>query len=168
MYPDNLYKGVVFNDNERLIFLGMQDQYYTFNMFDAQAWFARDYMLGRITLPSKEERQADINKWLKAEELTQTSNEQVDLQTAYIKDLISLTDYPTFNIDKVGEMFKRYLDSKEIDILTYRDQVYTSVMTGVTAEEHHTIWMKELDDSLERYLDEVEVDEKELSKVNYY
>ncbi|MGQ8868231.1 NAD(P)-binding domain-containing protein [Myroides sp. TSA_177.3] len=168
LYPDNLYKGVVYNENERLIFLGMQDQYYTFNMFDAQAWFARDYMLGRIALPTKEERQADIDKWLKGEELTMTSNEQVDFQTAYIKDLINLTDYPTFNIDKVGEMFKRYLDSKEIDILTYRDQVYTSVMTGVTAEEHHTVWMKELDDSLERYLDEVEVDEKELSKVNYY
>src|SRR5690606_39381198 len=40
LYPDHLYKGVVFNNNERLIYLGMQDQYYTFNMFDTQAWFA--------------------------------------------------------------------------------------------------------------------------------
>lgn len=168
LYPDKLYKGVVFNENERLIFLGMQDQYYTFNMFDAQAWFARDYMLGRLALPAKADRENDIAKWLKAEEKTTTSNAQVDFQTAYIKDLISMTDYPTFNIDQVGEMFKQYLDSKEVDILTYRDQVYTSVMTQVTAEEHHTVWMKELDDSLERYLEEEEADEKELSKTNYY
>src|SRR5690606_10731571 len=56
LYPGNLYKGVLFNDNKRLIFLGMQDQYYTFNMFDTQAWFARDYILGRIDIPTKDIR----------------------------------------------------------------------------------------------------------------
>ena len=29
----------------------MQDQWYTFNMFDAQAWYARDIILGKIKLP---------------------------------------------------------------------------------------------------------------------
>ncbi|WP_312324082.1 hypothetical protein [Soonwooa sp.] len=33
---------------------------------------------------------------------------------------------------------------------------------------HHTPWMKEMNDSLERYLNEAPIDEKELSKVNYY
>src|SRR5690606_24797443 len=42
LYPQGLYKGVFWIDNPKLIYLGMQDQYYTFNMFDAQAWFARD------------------------------------------------------------------------------------------------------------------------------
>jgi hypothetical protein len=42
------------------MYLGMQDQYYTFTMFDAQAWYARDYVLGRISLPSHEEMAADI------------------------------------------------------------------------------------------------------------
>ena len=169
LYPDNLYKGVVFNDNERLIFLGMQDQYYTFNMFDAQAWFARDYMLGRIELPAKEERNKDIKKWVDAEAKTETGDDHVDFQTAYIKELIEMTDYPSFNIDKVAEMFKSWLNDKENNILNYRDKVYTSVMDGTQAEVHHTPWMKEMDDSLERYLDEeVVADEKELSRVNYY
>src|SRR5690606_25493581 len=53
LYPDNLYKGVVFNDLPKLIYLGMQDQYYTFNMFDAQAWFARDIIQEKIQLPEK-------------------------------------------------------------------------------------------------------------------
>ena len=168
LYPDNLYKGVVFNENERLIFLGMQDQYYTFNMFDTQAWFARDYMLGRIDFPAKEERDADIRQWMDYEAKTVTGPDHVDFQTDYIKNLISYTDYPAFDLDQVAEMFKSWLNDKEVNILNYRDQVYKSVMDGTSAEPHHTPWMKELDDSLERYLNEVTIDEKELDKVINY
>ena len=168
LYPDGLYKGVVSQANERLLFLGMQDQYYTFNMFDAQAWMARDYMLGRIALPDAQARQADIDKWMAEEAATLTGDDHIDFQTAYIKDLISMTDYPSFNLDKVAEMFKSWLKDKEENILSYRDKVYTSVMDNTKAEKHHTRWMNEMDDSLERYLDEAPVDELALSKVNYY
>ena len=51
LWPLNLYKGIFWEDVPQLIYLGMQDQFYTFNMFDAQAWYARDYMLGRLKLP---------------------------------------------------------------------------------------------------------------------
>ena len=34
----------------------MQDQWFTFNMFDAQAWYIRDVILGKIELPSKKNR----------------------------------------------------------------------------------------------------------------
>lgn len=43
-------------------------------------------------------------------------------------------------------------DDKEVNILSYRDQVFTSVVDGTTACAHHTPWIKEMDDSLERYL----------------
>ncbi len=52
LYPLGLYKGVVWEKNMGLFYLGMQDQYYTFNMFDAQAWYVRDVILGRLALPS--------------------------------------------------------------------------------------------------------------------
>ncbi|MCS3557076.1 MULTISPECIES: NAD(P)-binding domain-containing protein [unclassified Sphingobacterium] len=154
LYPDDLFKGVIFNHNERLIFLGMQDQYYTFNMFDTQAWFARDYMLGKIPLPPKKERIKEIKKWMDDEALTKTGEDHVDFQTNYIKDLMSYTNYPNFNVDKVGSMFKNWLKDKENNILNYRDQIYTSVIDGTQAETHHTAWMDELDDSLENYLEE--------------
>ncbi|WP_216639945.1 hypothetical protein [Arthrobacter sp. QXT-31] len=64
LYPGNLYKGVVWQQNTNLFYLGAQDQYYTFNMFDAQAWFARDVMTGVIDLPSITERDTDIRHWL--------------------------------------------------------------------------------------------------------
>jgi trimethylamine monooxygenase len=46
------------------MYLGMFDQLYTLPMFDAQAWFCRDTILGHIPLPSDSERKADINKWI--------------------------------------------------------------------------------------------------------
>ena len=43
---DDLYKGVVYTANTDMFYLGMQDQWYTFNMFDAQAWWVRDCIMG--------------------------------------------------------------------------------------------------------------------------
>ncbi|MGO3718061.1 MAG: NAD(P)-binding domain-containing protein [Mesonia hippocampi] len=166
LYPDNLYKGVFFNELPQLIYLGMQDQYYTFNMFDTQAWMARDYMLGKIELPSKKERRADMDTWLKRNDDLGHGHDAVDFQSDYIKDIIKLSDYPEFNIDKVAAMFKEWLSDKEENILTYRDKTYRSVVTGTMAAEHHTEWMDEMDDSKERYLNEPEEEEPEEVKMN--
>lgn len=152
LYPDNLYKGVFYNNLPQLIYLGMQDQYYTFNMFDTQAWLARDFMMERLELPSEGERRVDIDTWLDRNSKLQSSFDDVDFQTDYIKDLLSFTDYPHFNLDKIAAMFKEWLQDKEENILTYRDKTYQSVVTGTMAEAHHTDWMDELDDSKERYL----------------
>lgn len=152
LYPDGLYRGVVFNENPRLIYLGMQDQYYTFNMFDAQAWFARDVIMGKIALPDYEERVQSADKWLAREEAATTAEQHVDFQTAYVRDLVDRTDYPDFNLEQVGAIFKSWLADKDEDILRYRDKNYTSVISGVKAAQHHTAWMDEMDDSLERYL----------------
>lgn len=152
LYPDNLYKGIFYNNLPQLIYLGMQDQYYTFNMFDTQAWLARDFMMERLELPSEGERRVDIDTWLDRNSKLQSSFDDVDFQTDYIKDLLSFTDYPHFNLDKIAAMFKEWLQDKEENILTYRDKTYQSVVTGTIAEAHHTDWMDELDDSKERYL----------------
>jgi len=166
LYPDNLFKGIFFEALPKLIYLGMQDQYYTFNMFDTQAWLARDYMMGDYKLPSAEEQRKDIDKWLYKYSLVEDAKQDVDFQAAYIKDLISMTDYPPFNVDEVGDMFKQWLQDKEDDILTYRDKTFRSVVTGTMASEHHTEWMDELDDSLERYLmEEGESEEKKKEPV---
>src|SRR5690554_6534551 len=160
MYPDDLYKGIFFNNRPSLIYLGMQDQYYTFNMFDAQAWLARDYMMGKYRLPNKAERRIDIDHWLAKNDKLETGFDDVDFQSDYIKDILKLSDYPEFNIDKVGEMFKEWLRDKDENILTYRDKTFQSVVTGTMAAEHHTEWMDELDDSKERYLYEPEAEEE--------
>lgn len=156
LYPDQLYKGIFFNKLPQLIYLGMQDQYYTFNMFDTQAWVARDYMIGLLQLPPKSERRADMDKWLKQNEDLDTAIDHVDFQSDYIKDLLALSDYPTFDVDKVSDMFKEWLLHKEENILTYRNKSFQSVVTGTKAPTHHTDWMEELDDTKERYLSKPE------------
>lgn len=151
LYPDHIYKGIFFNELPQLIYLGMQDQYYTFNMFDAQAWVARDVIMGRLELPTKEDRTKDIDAWRNQFLKLETHDDEIDFQTDYLKDLISLTDYPEFDLDTVAAHFKQWLKDKDENILTYRDKVYKSVMTGTEAENHHTDWMEEMDDSFERY-----------------
>lgn len=102
-------------------------------MFDAQAWFARDVMLGRIGLPSAKEREADIRLWLGRQDALESHDAEADFQTEYVRELISLTDYPMFDLDTVSSLFKAWMKEKEEDILGYRDQVHRSVMTGTLA-----------------------------------
>ncbi len=152
LYPAGLYKGIFWNANPKLIYLGMQDQYYTYNMFDAQAWYARDVMMGRITLPSREEQAADITKWLAAQDTITNPFEAIDFQTEYVRELLQATDYPHLDVDKVAALFKEWEHHKMEGILTYRDRSYPSTITGTLSPAHHTTWMKAMDDSLEAFM----------------
>ena len=52
-YYPNLYKGILWahGGNNKLLYLGMQNQLYTLNMFDAQALWAVKYIMGKIQVP---------------------------------------------------------------------------------------------------------------------
>lgn len=152
LYPANLYKGVVWQQNTNLFYLGAQDQYYTFNMFDAQAWFVRDVMTGKIVLPSLQEREADITLWRERQAALPDHNAEADFQSDYLRELIAATDYPPFDLDAVSTLLKDWMRHKETDILGYRDMVHRSVVTGTMAARHHTRWLNAMDDSLGRYL----------------
>ncbi len=154
LYPEGLYKGIFLEKNPKLVFLGMQDQYYTFNMFDAQAWYARDVILDRITLPNESAMAADRAHWVSQEQKVENPFQAIDFQAAYIRDLLQPTDYPTFDVEGVAEIFKQWEHHKEADILGYRNQSYRSTLTGTLAPTHHTPWMQAMDDSLETFLSE--------------
>lgn len=160
LYPQGLYKGVVWIDNPKLMYLGMQDQYYTFNMFDAQAWFARDVMLGRIALPEADVMRADSEQWFSRENAAQTVHQEINFQATYVRDLVDTTDYPDFAIEKVAEIFKEWMNDKRDGILDYRNKSYRSVVTQTLAPPHHTPWMEAMDDSLEAFLRVPEAERK--------
>ena len=153
-YPPFLYKGIFWVDNPKLMYIGMPDQFFTFNMFDAQAWYARDVVLGRIKLPSKADQLADMQKWTEREEKNETAFDMIDFQADYIRDLIAPTDYSKLNVDEVVRMFKEWEHHKAENILTYRDRSHTSWHTGTHAPVHHTPWMKALDDSMNAFLNQ--------------
>jgi trimethylamine monooxygenase len=162
LWPLSLYKGVAWEENPKLFYLGMQDQFYTFNMFDAQAWYARDVIMGRIALPSKSEMQAHSQAWRDREETLETAEQMIWFQGDYVKELIEETDYPSFDIEAVNQTFMEWEHHKVESIMGFRDHVYRSIMTGNMAAPHHTTWLGALDDSLESYL--ATKDSKELAQ----
>ena len=148
----DLYKGVVWVDNPKLFYLGMQDQWYTFNMFDAQAWYVRDIILGRIEVPDRDARAADVVDRVAREDAGEDDYDAIRYQGDYVKELIAETDYPSFDVDGANEAFFQWKKHKKKDIMTFRNNSYKSVMTGTMAPAHHTPWKDALDDSLEAYL----------------
>jgi len=152
LWPPNLYKSVFWHDNPKLMYLGMQDQYYTFTMFDAQAWYARDYILGRLQLPSHQAMADEMAAWQAREEALGNPMEDIDFQTDYIKDLCKDTDYPEFDLDLAAEEFKHWEHHKDEDIATYRDKSHKSPCSGTMAPVHHTPWVEAMDDSMAAFL----------------
>ncbi len=148
----DLYKGVTFVHNPNLFYLGMQDQWYTFNMFDAQAWFVRDTILGTLSAPSLADRQADVNDRVAREDALEDDYACIRYQGDYVKELIAETDYPSFDVDAANEAFFQWKKHKKADIMGFRDNCYQSAITGSTAPVHHTKWSEAMDDSLETYL----------------
>ena len=135
-----------------MFYLRMQDQWYTFNMFDAQAWYVRDIIMGRIALPDAAAMEADVVAWQKAEEALEDDYACIRYQGAYTGELIDETDYPTFNIEAANQAFIEWKGHKKKGIMTFRDlYTYTSEHSPRNTTQSR---VEALDDSLESYLQE--------------
>lgn len=155
LWPMGLYKGVVWEKNPKLFYLGMQDQWYTFNMFDAQAWYVRDIILDRIQIPDTQQEMFENSLlWRERETTLETAEQMFTFQGDYILELIEATDYPTFDIEGVRKTFLEWKHHKKEDIMGFRNHSYRSLMTGTMSPKHHTPWIDALDDSLEAYLNQ--------------
>ena len=163
LWPLGLYKGIFWEPNPKLIYLGMQDQYYTFNMFDAQAWYARDFILDRIQLPSLGEMKSDSLAWRQREEGIKDPKEAVVFQGDYVKDLLSKTDYPKLDVEGINQTMFQWKEHKKEDIMGFRDRAFRSLITGTQSPVYHTPWMEVMDDSLESYLSEPKPKKEQLT-----
>ena len=148
----DLYKGVAFVPNPKLFYLGMQDQWFTFNMFDAQAWWARDCIMGKIALPDAATMEADWKQREADEDKLEDDYACIKYQGDYVEELIAETDYPSFDVEAACQAFYEWKKHKKKDIMAFRNYGYVSPMTGKKAPPHHTPWVEALDDSLESYL----------------
>ena len=149
---DDLYKGVVYTGNPDMFYLGMQDQWFTFNMFDAQAWWVRDAIMRKIDLPDAATMEADWQKRQADEDALEAAYACIAYQGAYTQELIDETDYPSFDIEAANQAFYEWKKHKKKGIMEFRNYGYVSPMTGTKAPPHHTPWKDALDDSLEDYL----------------
>ena len=150
---NDLYKGVVWNNNPKLFYLGMQDQWYTFNMFDAQAWYVRDVLMGQIQLPDQKTMDQDPIDRQANEDALEDDYACIRYQGAYVQELINETDYENFNIDAANEAFFQWKKAKKKNIMTFRDQGgLISPMDESISPPHHTEWKDELDDTMASYM----------------
>ena len=90
LFINHLYKGIFLENNPRVMYIGMQDQYYTFTMFDIQAWYIRDYILGKIKLPKSDEMKAETKTWYDRCLELKSVYEEIDFQRDYINDLLEV------------------------------------------------------------------------------
>ena len=152
LYPPKLYKGVAWQDNKNLFYLGMQDQFHTFNMFDAQAWYVRDLIMKKINFPTSDEVVKDINFWASKEERLEGPLQMIDFQTEYTVDLVKNTDYPKIDFELIRKHFHQWEKDKMEDIINYRNKSFSSAVTGSTAPIHHTNWIEAMDDSMKTFM----------------
>ncbi|CAF4283723.1 unnamed protein product, partial [Adineta steineri] len=148
----------------QLAYLGMQNQLYTLNMFDIQAALVRDVFLGYLTLPddkSQKQRQKDISEWQAREQTLSLDDHEAfsDLQTDYIRDIISCCDQntvPKFDLERSNAGIYKFFQDKRDNILTYRDQPFHSIFfPDKEAPTSETPWIKNKDDSIEGFLQSI-------------
>ena len=142
-YPDHLYKGILWmkGGDGRIFYIGIQDQYYSFSMFDVQALWACQAIIGKVKIPDRTTMLQDIAVWRKKLEATKNADEEIDFQTDYMLDLCRETGY----VNKFKETCIQLHDwerHKHEDINTYRDQPFLSVYSGKMAEPPEKPWME--------------------------
>jgi trimethylamine monooxygenase len=139
-------------DNPKFMYLGMQDQYYTFSLFDVEAFNARDFVLGRLPLPSRAEMAEDIESWRDRQASLAGAFEEIDFQADHLLALSKDVDYPVFDLELTREQFRRWEHDKAEDILRYRDKSFSSAVTGTESPVHHTPWWEAFDDTMATFM----------------
>lgn len=103
----------------------MQDQFYTFNMFDAQAWWVRDVILGKISLPQTSEEMAQLEQpWIDREKELVTDEDKIRYQGSYVEHLLNQVDYPKLDIEGINLLFLEWEHHKHGDIMGFRNRTY--------------------------------------------
>jgi len=150
LYPA-LYKGVVWMENTKLFYIGAQDQFYTFPMFDLQAQFVRDIIIGKLKVPSISEMKDDVALWIEQDKNAIDYDAKIDFQTKYMKNLCEEMKCE-FNVD-ASEMFKEWERNKSENIVTYRDRVFTSMHTKNLSPKLQIPWWEAFDDSYKGFFE---------------
>ena len=60
------YKSILWTrgGNNKVLYIGILNQIYSFTMFDVQAKWVVNYIMGELKLPDKQEMESDSRKWI--------------------------------------------------------------------------------------------------------
>ena len=72
------------------------------------------------------------------EEISGDGKYAIKFQDDYLQELISETNYPSFDVDGACEPFYHWKKHRSLNIMKFRDNAYKRVVTGSMALAHHT------------------------------
>eukprot|EP00794_Sanderia_malayensis_P017287 gene17287-19015_t len=152
LYPSDLYKGLVWmkSGNKKLMYIGAQDQWYTFTMFDAQGLWIGKYLSNEISIPDYETMEMSSKEWIERCQKIKDSYDVVKFQTDYVVDIANEANYG-YDLD-VADIFNKWVGHKDECIMTYRDKSFVSKFTGKASPKPVQQFMNAFDDSLEAYI----------------
>lgn len=154
-YPAGLYKGSLWlqGGDGKLFYMGIQDQFFSFTMFDAQGLWICRYITD--TLPNKpkscEEMKKEGQKWVQRCKSLKDIHEQIDFQADFIKDLSNGTGYSP-DVPKANKFFHKWDSDKRANIVTYRDQQFKSLYSGTETAPCSKPWFQNFDDSIDSFV----------------
>ena len=133
-YPENLYKGVLWlkGGNNKLMYIGMQYNFFHFVTFECQAIWACQNITGKLHLPSKEDMNADCTEWVdKAKEATKNHiiPETFVFVKEYFRHIVETVGYST-SVLELQNVFHKLFDDMSEDICTWRDKQFDNIYTG--------------------------------------
>ncbi|KAL4225631.1 hypothetical protein ACF0H5_016317 [Mactra antiquata] len=154
MYPDNVYKGTLWlgGGNNKVFYIGMVDQYFSFTLFDVQTLWTCKYIFGELNEQTqREDLEKSMKEWVNRRNSLKDCHDEIDFQG----DLITVLSKDTgYNIDSgpVGaKLFHTWEHQREADIVTYKDQCFPSIYTKSMAPAPSCKYSDALDDSIQAY-----------------
>ena len=120
--------------------------FFSFPGLDAQIWYVRDHILGRITLPDAEARLKDAAEWQAREAKVNGFADSVEYIIGYVADLLAPTDYPRIDLKGAAYKLECCMRDKAEDILHYRDKAHASHITGTVAAIKQIPWFESKED----------------------
>jgi len=153
LYPGNLYKNVFWENNPKCMYIGAFHQWFTYPMFEAQSWYARDVILGRIALPDAEGMKKDSKVWMDKESNLPSEESTIDFQSEHIQMYVDATDYE-LNVPVCQKNFHDFVANKKVDIMKFRDLSHIDPTDGKPSPAPtNGTWMDRLDDTTKTFLE---------------
>ncbi|XP_063418302.1 trimethylamine monooxygenase-like [Mytilus trossulus] len=154
VYPAGLYKGSLWlnGGNRKMFYMGIQDQYFSYTMFDAQGLWISRFITGTLQNEPKsiEEMTKEEQKWVQRRKNVKDCHDDIDVQADFIADLSIGTGYHP-NAPTARAAFHKWEQDKDENIVTYRDQQFKSVYSGTMAAKHKP-WFEDFDDSIASFI----------------
>ncbi|XP_063717982.1 trimethylamine monooxygenase-like [Symsagittifera roscoffensis] len=116
-----LYKQVVFPDNPKLFYIGMQNQFYTYPMFWLQGHLCAKIIKGELDVPLKPEMLKEIEQKQFEESQLRNYYEGIDFQTDHVNELAKITGQ--IICDK-SKLMKQWIRDRNEDFQTFREQTH--------------------------------------------